>query len=146
MSDNFNSAADDQALNTAAAPAAPVVKTKEEKLAAIKAQIEKLQARYDDVLNDRVVATKVAKVAYCPEAGDKVIATIGRNTATSQAKLVEGVVTAVKHPAVVDGKTVGAIQVRVRVYEGTFEEQLVTLYPAQLTAVPVSDAPTDAAE
>ena len=141
MSDNFDSIAADQALNTAA-PAAPVVKTKEEKLAEIKAKIDRLTQRYDDVLNDRAVAAKVAKPAYCPEVGDKVIATIGRNTATSQAKLVEGEVTAVRHPTVVDGKASGAVQVRVRVYAGTFEEQLVTLYPAQLTAVPVSDAPS----
>lgn len=144
MSDNFNA---DEALNAAATTeaAVPVVKTKEEKLAAIKAKIEKLEQQYDDVLNDRTV-TKAAKPTYCPEVGDKVIATIGRNTATSQAKLVEGVVTAVKHPAIVDGKASGAIQVRVRVYEGTFEEQLVTLYPAQLTPIPVSDAPVDSAE
>lgn len=145
MSDNFNAV---EALNAAATTeaAVPVVKTKEEKLAAIKAKIEKLEQQYDDVLNDRAVTKAAAKPTYCPEVGDKVIATIGRNTATSQAKLVEGVVTAVKHPAIVDGKASGAIQVRVRVYEGTFEEQLVTLYPAQLTPIPVSDAPVDSAE
>lgn len=145
MSYNFNA---DEALNAAATTeaAVPVVKTKEEKLAAIKAKIEKLEQQYDDVLNDRAVTKAAAKPTYCPEVGDKVIATIGRNTATSQAKLVEGVVTAVKYPAVVDGKASGAIQVRVRVYEGTFEEQLVTLYPAQLTPIPVSDAPAESAE
>lgn len=127
--------------NTNATVAAPVVKTKEEKLIAIDAQIAKLQARRDDVLNDRVTV-KVAKVAYIPEVGDKVLATVGRNTPTSQAKVVEGTVIAIKHPAIVDGKAVGAVQVRVEVGEG-FDKQLVTLYPAQLTAVPTSDAPTD---
>ena len=133
MSDNQN-----------ATVAAPVVKTKEEKLLAIQAQITKLQARFDDVLNDRVTV-KVAKVAYCPSVGERVLATIGRNTPTSSPKVVEGVVTAVKLPAIVDGKAVGATQVRVRVYEGTFEEQLVTLYPAQLVPVPVG-AGDDAAD
>ena len=127
--------------NENATVAAPVIKTKEEKLAAITAQITKLQARYDDVLNDRVTV-KVAKVAYVPNVGDKVLATVGRNTPTSQAKIVEGTVIAVKHPAIVDGKPVGAVQVRVEVGEG-FDKQLVTLYPAQLTAVPASDAPAD---
>ena len=121
--------------------AAPVIKTKEEKLIAIDAQIARLQQRRDDIVHDRVTA-KVAKVAYIPEVGAKVLATIGRNTPTSQAKVVQGTVTAVKHPAIVDGKAVGAVQVRVRVYEGEFEEQLVTLYPAQLVPVK-ADEPTD---
>lgn len=127
----------DQELNQAAtsAPAAPIVKTKDEKLATIKAQIVKLEQRYDDVLNDRVTV-KVAKVAYCPVAGDKVLATVGRNTPTSKAKVVEGTVVAVRHPAIVDGKATGAVQVRVRINEGEFDEQLVTLYPANLTPVP----------
>lgn len=128
-------------MSDTTATAQPIVKTKDEKLAAIKAQIERLQARYDDVLNDRQPATAKAKVAYCPGIGDKVLATIGRNTGKTAAKVVEGVVTAVKHPAVgTDGKSVGAVQVRVRVYEGTFEEQLVTLYPAQLVPVPTEQA------
>lgn len=140
--DASNSNATDDALNGAvpAAPekAVPVVKTKEEKLEAIKAQIERLNQRYDDVLNDRVV-TKTAKVVYCPEVGDKVLATIGRNTATSTAKVVEGTVIAVKHPTVdAEGKSVGATQVRVEVGEG-FDTQLVTLYPAQLVPVPAAD-------
>ena len=121
----------------------PVVLTKDEKLAKIKTQIAKLEARYDDVLNDRVTAKAAKAPAYLPEVGDRVIATVGRNTATSQAKSVEGVVTAVK-PATIDantGKTVSAAQVRVRINEGTFDEQLVTLYPAQLTKVQEESAP-----
>lgn len=115
--------------------ATPVVKTKEEKLAAIQAQIEKLQKRYDDVLNDRVPQPAAKKVAYMPVVGDKVLATVGRNTATSKATIEEGTVVAVK-PAVLDeaGKVKSAAQVRVRIKEGQFEEQLVTLYPAQLVA------------
>lgn len=146
MSFDFNndastSNATDDALNGVVATpekAVPVVKTKEEKLAAITVQIERLNQRYDDILNDRVVA-KVAKAVYCPEIGDKVLATIGRNTATSAAKVVEGTVIAIKHPTVdAEGKTVGATQVRVEVGEG-FDTQLVTLYPAQLVPVPKGD-------
>jgi hypothetical protein len=102
--------------------------TKEQKLAYIDGQIVKLQQKRDDVLNDRVTV-RTAKAVYAPEIGDKVLATVGRNTATSQAKVIEGTVVAVKAPA--EGEK-GATQVRVRIYAGTFDEQLVTLYPAQL--------------
>ena len=110
----------------------PVVLTKEEKLANITAQIARLQVRFDDILNDREPTKAVKAPSYSPEVGDKVIATIGRNSATTQSKLVEGVVTAIKPATVVDGKAVGATQVRVRINAGEFDEQLVTLYPAQL--------------
>lgn len=103
-------------------------RTKEQKLALIADDLVKVATRFDNVANDRVVA-KPGKVVYQPEVGDKVLATVGRNTATSQAKVVEGTVLAVRNPA--EGEK-GATQVRVRIYEGTFDEQTVTLYPAQL--------------
>lgn len=115
--------------------------TKEQKLANIDAQIAKLQARRADIEAGR--DTKAKKEVYVPAKGDKVIATIGRNTATSQAKSVEGTVLAVKVPA--EGEK-GATQVRVRIYEGEFDEQTVTLYPAQLQAVkaePADAEPSD---
>lgn len=125
------------------ANAKPVL-TKEEKLAKISASIAALQAKYDDVLNDRVSAKKAAKVAYLPNVGERVLATVGRNTANKQATVVEGVVVAVKLAELgEDGKTKGATQVRVQFGEG-FDVQLVTLYPAQLQAVPadaISDRP-----
>lgn len=125
--------------NQTAAAAKPVL-TKEEKIAKIDKQIAALQAKRDDVVNDRVTSKAGKKVTYAPAVGDKVMATVGRNTATGkQAQVVPGVVTAVKTPA--EGEK-GATQVRVRIYEGTFEEQLVTLYPAQLEQVK-DEAPTD---
>lgn len=116
---------------TNATPVAPL--TKDEKLAKIAKQIEALQAKYDDVLNDRVTV-KVAKIVYVPAAGDVVFVPVGRNTASTKATTEEGVVTAFK-PAVVnaEGKTTSAAQVRVRIRAGQFDEQLLTLYPAQLT-------------
>lgn len=128
-------------------PTAPVVKTKEEKLAAIKAQIEKLEKRYDDVLNDRVPQPAAKKVAYMPEVGASVLATVGRNTATSKATVEEGTVVAVKAAVVgEDGKVKSAAQVRVRIKAGTFDEQLITLYPAQLVANEFNAQPADSAE
>jgi len=135
--------------NQTAATAKPVL-TKEEKLAKIDAQIKLLQVKRDDIANDRIPATKAKAAAYVPSVGDAVIATVGRNTATSQAKAVEGTVVAVKFPEVDgEGKAKGAIQVRVRIFAGTFDEQLVTLYPAQLEAVKVEaevDAESEEAE
>lgn len=114
--------------NTAAAVVKYADMTKEQKLAYLDAQLAKLAQKRDDVANDRVTV-RVGKAVYVPEIGDKVFAVVGRNTATSQAKTVPGVVVAVKHPA--EGEK-GATQVRVRIGEG-FDEQLVTLYPANLT-------------
>lgn len=103
-------------------------RTKDQKLAIVAAELVKQADKFDAVANDRVVA-KSTKPVYEPAVGDKVLATVGRNTATSQAKVVEGTVLAVRTPA--EGEK-GATQVRVRIYEGTFDEQTVTLYPAQL--------------
>lgn len=113
--------------------------TKEEKLARLDTQIKNLQQKRDDVANDRVTV-RAKKEVYVPNKGDTVLATVGRNSATTQAKIVEGVVVAVKFPeANAEGKVVGGIQVRVRIYEGTMEEQLVTLYPSQLQAKPAAE-------
>jgi hypothetical protein len=118
----------------------PVVKTKEEKIAAIEAQIAKLTLKLDDVRNDRVPTPAAKKVAYMPVVGDKVLAPVGRTTATTTAKTVEGTVTAIKAATFDEaGKLKSAAQVRVRINEGGFDEQLVTLYPAQLVAVPAAE-------
>lgn len=108
-------------------------RTKEQKLAIIAEEVGKALTRYDNVLNDRTPAPKAKADAYAPTIGDKVLATIGRNTSTSQARVVEGEVTAVKTPGAGEK---GATQVRVRIFAGTFDEQLVTLYPAQLVKQP----------
>lgn len=104
-------------------------RTKEQKLAIIAADVVSAVTRFDNVTNDRVPQARAPKVVYAPVVGDVVLATIGRNTATSQAKVVEGTVTAIKTPA--EGEK-GTTQVRVRIFAGSFDEQLVTLYPAQL--------------
>lgn len=109
--------------------------TKDEKIAKIDEQIAKLQARRDDIVNDRQ-PVKAKKEVYIPEVGANVLATIGRTTATTQARIVEGLVVAVKFPA--EGEK-GAVQVRVRINAGSFDEQLVTLYPAQLVAAPAAE-------
>ena len=105
-----------------------VALTKEEKIARIDAQIAKLQQRRDDVLNDRVTV-KAKAAAYVPAVGDKVLATVGRKTATTNPTIEEGTVVAVKAP---NAGEKGSVQVRVRIKEGQFEEQVVTLYPTQL--------------
>lgn len=104
-------------------------RSKDQKLAIIADDLTKTATRFYNVQND-IVVVREGKPVYEPAVGDAVIATVGRNTATSQAKLVEGTVVAVKKPA--EGEK-GATQVRVRIYAGTFDEQLVTLYPANLT-------------
>lgn len=119
----------------------PVVLTKEEKLQRLQDQIAKLQQRYDDVLNDRVPQKKAAAPVYTPAVGDKVLATVGRKTATTNPTSEPGVVIAVRQPA--EGEK-GAPQVRVRIKEGSFEEQLVTLYFAQV--VKIEEAADQAAE
>lgn len=111
------------------------VPTKEERLAKIKTNIEALQRKYDDILNDRVPAAKPKKEVYLPQVGDEVFTPVGRNTATSQARILKGVVKAVKAAVIGDeGKVTSAAQVRVEVGEG-FDVQLITVYPAQLTKV-----------
>lgn len=117
-------------MSEAQATTKPVL-TKEERIAKIEAQIATLTQKLDDVRNDRVPQGKAKKAVYAPAVGDKVLATTGRTTATTQAVIREGVVVAVKTPA--EGEK-GATQVRVQIGEG-FDAQLVTLYPAQLVKV-----------
>lgn len=102
-------------------------RTKDQKLAIKAADIVKSVESFDNLANDRVVA-KAGKAVYEPAVGDKVLATIGRNTPTSQQRVVEAVVLAIRKPA--EGEK-GATQVRVQFGEG-FDVQAVTLYPAQL--------------
>lgn len=118
------------AANVAAARAVKAEeRTKEQKLTVIADEANKAVIRFDNVLNDRQPTPRAAKLVYVPTIGDVVFATVGRNTGTSQAKVVEGTVTAIREP--LEGEK-GTTQVRVRIYAGTFDEQLVTLYPAQL--------------
>lgn len=120
-----------------------VALTKEEKIVKLQSQVDKLLQRIDDIQNDRVTG-KAKKEVYVPQAGDSVIATVGRNTATSQASSELGTVIAVKFPEVdAEGKARGGVQVRVRIKEGQFEEQVITLYASQLTKVVEEAAPAE---
>lgn len=104
--------------------------TKEEKLARIQEQITKLQAKYDDVLNDRI-QPKVKKVIELPVIGEVVSFLFGRKTATTNPVEKSGTVIAIK-PAVAleNGKTSPA-QIKVQIGDG-FDAEFVVLYPAQI--------------
>lgn len=136
MSNEINTAADSTVTDAALAAqaAARAVKpalTKDEKIAKIEADIKRLQEKLDDVRNDRVSAPKAKKEVYVPQVGERVIATVGRNTATSKARLEVGIVRAIKlGEDLGDGKR-SQTQVRVEFGSG-FDAQFATLYPAQL--------------
>ncbi len=122
------------------------VLTKEERIANITAQIERLLAKKDDIINDRVTA-KVKKVVPLPEIGDVVAFTYGRTTPTSTARELVGTVIGVKakvEPGE-DGKGGTPALVRVTVGSG-FDIEVLTIYPAQIK--PETEAPDleDAAE
>lgn len=119
---------------TAVENARPLTEEEVAKIAKLNEQIAKLTARIAAIKAGKPEKAKAE--AYVPEVGAPVIATVGRTTAKTQAKLVEGVVTAVKLGTPGEDGKVSATQVRVRIYEGTFDEQLVTLYPAQLKPNP----------
>lgn len=147
MSDNqaIDQAATD-ATAAAAVKAKPVL-TKEERIAKVDAEIARLQAKRDDIVNDRITAPKAKAPVYVPEAGAKVLATVGRATATTQPKVYVGEVIAVKAPELdAEGKAKGATQVRVRINAGTFDEQIVTLYPAALQPYTEAEEGEPAAE
>ena len=128
MSENFDTASAAQAHADTQAPT-PVVLTKEEKLAKITKEIARLQAKYDDILNDRVTV-KAKKEIVLPNAGDEVLFTYGRRTATTEPVQKVGVVVAVKPASEKDGKKLPA-QIKVQVGEG-FDTEFVTIYPAQI--------------
>lgn len=122
-------------VNTESATvAAKPVLTKEQKIANITAQIERLLQKKDDLINDRVtVAAK--KVVALPEVGDVVTFTYGRTTPTSTARELVGTVIGVraKVEAGEDGKGGAPALVRVTVGSG-FDIEVLTIYPAQIKA------------
>ncbi len=139
MNDNIETGA----TETTAAPVAKPVLTKEQKIANITAQIERLLQKKDDLINDRItVAAK--KVVALPEVGDVVSFTYGRTTPTSTARELVGTVSGVraKVEAGEDGKGGAPALVRVTVGEG-FDLEVLTIYPAQIkstVAIWVADA------
>lgn len=124
----FDNAASNEATNAAATVvAAP---TKEEKIAAVKAQIARLQEKLYNIEND-IVVVKASKVVVLPNVGDAVLFSYGRKTATTNPVLKEGTVVAIKPAGKADnGKTLPA-QIKVQTGEG-FDIEFVTIYPAQI--------------
>ena len=110
---------------------APVIKTKEEKLAEIDAKIAKLQARRADIENG-VVAVPKAKIVVLPEVGEEVMFMHGRTTATTVPMLKSGIVVATKEASNHEGKRQNA-QIKVQMGSG-FDAEFVVLYPAQIIA------------
>ena len=121
------------------AVAAPVALTKEQKIAKIREQIAKLEARIVSI--ETGVEVKTAKVVALPVVGDNVSFLYGRKTATTEPVLKSGVVVAVKPSSIVDDKKLPA-QVKVQVGEG-FDVEFITIYPAQVIAEPVADLVPD---
>ena len=124
--------------------AAKPVLTKEQKIANITAQIERLLQKKDDLINGRVtVAAK--KVVVLPEVGDVVAFTYGRTTPTSTARELIGTVSGVraKVEAGEDGKGGSPALVRVTVGEG-FDIEVLTIYPTQIKAEVATATDSDA--
>jgi hypothetical protein len=112
--------------------AKPVL-TKEEKIAAIVAQIAKLELRKYNLENDIAEPARVKKEVVLPEVGATVSFVYGRKTATTEPKTITGTVVAVK-PASVDGEKKLPAQVKVSYGEG-FDAAFAVVYPAQLTVI-----------
>ena len=138
MNDQFNAdsidntAVDNSADLDTAAPAAKVAPSKEEKIASLKAQIAKLEARLYNVENDIVAVAKPAKVVELPAVGAEVNFMYGRRTPTTEPVQKSGIVVAVKPATEVDGKSKPAL-IKVQTGEG-FDAELVTIYVGQLVA------------
>lgn len=112
-------------------PAAPVVLTKEEKLARLDKEIARLTQKRDDIANDRLPQPKAAKVVTLPEVGADVLFSYGRKTATTDPVEKLGRVVAVKPASVnAEGKKLPA-QIKVSIGEG-FDQEFVVIYPAQI--------------
>lgn len=117
------------AATSTTAQAKPVL-TKEEKLARIQEQITKLQAKYDDILNDRV-QVKVKKEIALPAIGETVEFLFGRKTATTNPVRKSGVVIAIKPAVALEGGKTSPAQIKVQTGEG-FDAEFNVLYPAQI--------------
>jgi hypothetical protein len=130
MSENFDTAEGQSAAPAQqATPKAPEL-TKEQKLAKIQKEIDRLKEKYFNVEN-AIVAVPKAKVVALPEIGTDVLFSYGRRTATTEPTQKIGKVTAVKPASTTaEGKKLPA-QIKVSVGEG-FEQEFVVIYPAQI--------------
>ena len=118
-------------MNDTVNAAAPIALTKEQKIAKIREQIGKLEARIVGIETGREI--KVAAAEPLPDVGSSVSFFYGRRTATTEPVLMDGVVIAVKPVTVVNDKRLPA-QVKVQIGSG-FDTSFVTVYPAQLVKV-----------
>lgn len=115
--------------STAAAPA-PVVLTKEERIAKIDKEILRLQTKRYNIEND-IVEVKAAKVVELPAVGADILFNYGRKTATTEPVQKIGRVVAVKPASVnAEGKKLPA-QIKVSTGDG-FDQEFVVIYPAQI--------------
>lgn len=118
-------------VETTTSPKAPVVLTKEEKLAKLDKEIARLIQKRDDIANDRIPEAKAKKEVVLPEVGADVLFSYGRKTATTEPVEKLGRVVAIKPASTTaEGKKLPA-QLKVSIGEG-FDQEFVVIYPAQI--------------
>lgn len=122
-------------IATAEASAPKVAKTKEERIAAYREQIAKLEGKIADLINGKEPVAKAPKVVPLPEIGAFITFVYGRKTATSNPLEKSGTVVAIK-PSTVQELENGATrrnpaQIKVQVGEG-FDAEFCVIYPAQI--------------
>lgn len=121
----------DTTNETATVVAAPIVLTKEEKIAKIDKEIARLTLKRYNIENDIVDAPKAAKVVALPEVGTDILFNYGRRTATTEPVQRIGRVVAIKEASVGTGGKKLPAQIKVSVGEG-FEQEFVVIYPASI--------------
>ena len=115
---------------------APVVLTKEERIAKIVAQIALLNTKIYNIENDIVVSkAQPKKEVPLPEVGSDVLFNYGRRTATTEPVQKTGTVVAIK-PACVVTNEAGvtkkqAAMIKLSVGTG-FDQEYVVIYPASI--------------
>ena len=115
---------------------APVVLTKEERIAKIVAQIAVLNTKIYNIENDIVVSkAQPKKEVPLPEVGSDVLFNYGRRTATTEPVQKTGTVVAIK-PACVVTNEAGvtkkqAAMIKLSVGTG-FDQEYVVIYPASI--------------
>lgn len=120
----------DQDTINATPVTAPVVLTKEEKIAKVDKEIARLQKKREDIINDVVRATG-PKAIVLPAVGADVLFNYGRNTATSSVEQLLGRVVAIKPASVTEAGKKTPAQIKVSVGEG-FDQEFYVIYPAQI--------------
>ena len=114
---------------TVATAAATLTAEQNERIAKLRDQIAKIEARIQQIIEGKP-AKAAKKERPLPNVGDVVTFLFGRTTPTTSPKEVTGTVIAVKPSEQVDGKTRPAL-VRVQFGEG-FDAQVATILPAAI--------------